>query len=308
MCGRLRLAAATGALLLAGCSQSPTQPRPVYGTVDSSGVALHTRILGNGAQVIVLLHGGPGLSLQEMNPFDSLLTPRRRLVAFDERGSGLTGPPANGDLTITAQVADIEAVRRTTGADRIWLLGQSWGGLLAGAYVAAHPEHVAGLALVGAAPPDLTAFNAGQDAFARRLAQLQDRGLVPKHLPDPANGSCLPALRGEAPAYARDPNKPPHQPAGLTCTPGTAQRTYAAVIRPDILTPIGRELAAYKRPALVVAGSQDPFGPQWPQAWKRLLPQAQQLDIANAGHAPVLENPGVLLTALDRFFDTDGTR
>ncbi|MGW0201825.1 alpha/beta fold hydrolase [Nonomuraea sp. NPDC003201] len=37
----------------------------------------------------------------------------------------------------------LEAIRRTIGADRIVIVGQSWGGSLAAQYVAAHPDRVA---------------------------------------------------------------------------------------------------------------------------------------------------------------------
>ncbi|MEE1804829.1 alpha/beta fold hydrolase, partial [Streptomyces sp. BE133] len=41
------------------------------------------------------------------------------------------------------QVADLDAIRRTLGADRIVIVGQSWGGSLAAQSLAAHSRHVA---------------------------------------------------------------------------------------------------------------------------------------------------------------------
>lgn len=286
--------------LLMGCSSGTTRVAAVLVSVPSDGVSLHTRILGHGGQVIVLLHGGPGLSLQEMSPYDALLTASRRLVSFDQRGSGATGRPVSGDFGLAAQVRDVEAVRTFTGSDRIWLIGQSWGGLLAGAYAAAHPDRVAGLVLLDAAPPDLTAFKIGQQAFMDRLAQLQHQGLVPASLPGSASGSCLPALTAELPVYAADPARPPRQPAGITCTAATAQDTFATVIRPVVLRSVAHALAAYHGPALILSGAQDPFGPTWPAAWARFLPKAARQTVADAGHEPVLEQRPVVLRTLER--------
>ena len=52
-----------------------------------------------------------------------------------------------------AQVADMEAVRAKFGFQKFDLVGDSYGGLLAMAYAAAHPEHVEKLILSDSAAP-----------------------------------------------------------------------------------------------------------------------------------------------------------
>ncbi len=63
-------------------------------------------------------------------------------------------------------VADLEALRNHWRFDRLTLLGYSWGGLLAVLYALEHPDRIARLALVSAAP--LTA--AWREEFERRFA------------------------------------------------------------------------------------------------------------------------------------------
>lgn len=299
----MAISACSGSSSTATPSPSPTPmslSAPVYGATARDDVGLYTRVLGQGPQVIVLLHGGPGLSLEEMTPFDPLLTPHRQLMSFDQRGAGHTGTPSSGDLGLAAQVDDIDALRQSAHVDHLWLIGQSWGGLLAGAYAAAHPERVAGLALIGAAPPDVEAFNQGQQAFTQRLGQLQRQGLVPSPLPGAAQGSCLPTLSAQLPVYAADPAHPPQQPAGLTCTAGTAAAAYAATIRSPVLSAVANQLATFHGPSLILTGASDPFGPAWPAAWRKLLPQATAVTVADAGHDPILEQPTVVLQAVER--------
>ncbi|GGR89260.1 hypothetical protein GCM10010269_30440 [Streptomyces humidus] len=98
-----------------------------------------------GPTPVIFLHGGPG------TPGEGVPTGGRELAAdgfdvysYDQLGAGrstrlrdVTG------YTVARQVADLEAIRRTLGADRIILVGQSWGGSLAAQYLAAHGEHVA---------------------------------------------------------------------------------------------------------------------------------------------------------------------
>ncbi len=294
-------------LLLSGCGAEPPPTSAVASTavveqvVVSGAARLHVRTVGRGRQVVVLLHGGPGLSLEAVAPLGRLVTPQRRIVSFDQRGSGRTGTPQDGDVSLPAHVADVEALRRSLGVEQVQLIGQSWGGLVAGAYAAAHPDRVAGLVLLDAAPPDLSAFERGQVAFARRLQTLQRHGLVPDPLPSPSAGSCLPVLEAVLPVYAAEPSRPPQEPPGTTCTAGTAESTYAASIQADVLSRVARGLGKYTGPALVVTGMYDPFGPGWPQAWRRLLPQATALEVPGAGHMPVLEQPAQVLPVLNRF-------
>jgi proline iminopeptidase len=78
-----------------------------------------------------------------------MLSPTVRAVTFDQRGVG--GSSCQGSYQPEDYVADVEAVRRHLGAQRVHLLGHSWGGLLAQLYTREHPEHVASLCLVNSA-------------------------------------------------------------------------------------------------------------------------------------------------------------
>ncbi|WP_030826498.1 alpha/beta fold hydrolase [Streptomyces hygroscopicus] len=115
----------------------PTGSRIAYVHTPATGKARPTPV--------IFLHGGPG------TPGEGVHTGGRELAAdgfdvysYDQLGAGrstrlrdVTG------YTVARQVADLEAIRRTLGADRIILVGQSWGGSLTAQYLAVHGEHVA---------------------------------------------------------------------------------------------------------------------------------------------------------------------
>lgn len=95
---------------------------------------------------IVFLHGGPGM---RVGPWDhEFLSPLAaygfRVVLFDQAGSGLSDfLPRVRDYTMVRAVADVEAVRQELGADKLILIGHSWGSTLAANYMAKYPDHVA---------------------------------------------------------------------------------------------------------------------------------------------------------------------
>jgi proline iminopeptidase len=103
----------------------------------------------SGVPPVVFLHGGPG---QGSEHFDALAGPfmerQLRMVYFDQRGSGQSERPANGDYALSTLVEDIEALRQALGVPKIALVGHSFGGLLALEYGAKYPDHVSHLVFV----------------------------------------------------------------------------------------------------------------------------------------------------------------
>lgn len=79
----------------------------------------------------------------------NLLSESHRLIRYDARGCGLSDWDV-ADLSLDAQVADLEAVVAAAGLDRFPLIGISQGGAVAVEYCVRHPEQVSQLLLYGA--------------------------------------------------------------------------------------------------------------------------------------------------------------
>ena len=95
----------------------------------------------------VFLHGGPGSGVSEshLGIFDPATC---HVVAFDQRGSGLSRPrPGFDGNTTQALIADIELLRDRFGFPAWLVVGGSWGSTLGLAYAQAHPDRVLGLVL-----------------------------------------------------------------------------------------------------------------------------------------------------------------
>jgi pimeloyl-ACP methyl ester carboxylesterase len=123
------------------------------GTITTGdGARLYYRVVGTTSDTVVIVHGGAmGLAMDYIKPDLEPLTTTHTLIFYDQRGSGrstLVTDPAR--MTVQSHVADLEAVRRHFGLDRLTLLGHSWGAGLAARYAAAHPQQVERLVLVGA--------------------------------------------------------------------------------------------------------------------------------------------------------------
>jgi proline iminopeptidase len=121
--------------------------------VAVNGFDLYYREIGedNGRPPVVLIHGGPGhSSLSFKNAFDFIASDRR-VVYYDQRGSG-NSQIRNDDAyyTVDQLVDELEALRRDiVKADRIVVVGHSFGSALAQRYTLKYPEHVDRLVLIG---------------------------------------------------------------------------------------------------------------------------------------------------------------
>lgn len=95
---------------------------------------------------IIYVHGGPGgyVDSTEINTFGALASFGHDVYLYDQVGSGLSDRlPRPKDYTFDGHLADLdEIVTRKIGAERVILIGQSYGGILAAHYVTRHPERV----------------------------------------------------------------------------------------------------------------------------------------------------------------------
>ncbi|MEV4266416.1 alpha/beta fold hydrolase [Kribbella sp. NPDC049584] len=140
--------------------------------VPLNGTRHWVRTVGDlhAATPLVVLHGGPGGFIYD---FEQLTGPALEqlgpVVYYEQRGSGRSDRPSDGEYSIPVLVDDLEQLRRHLGVGRMTLLGISFGGELAAEYTVAYPLHVEKLILQGtglAGPLTPSPWAAGFDAVA----------------------------------------------------------------------------------------------------------------------------------------------
>ena len=92
---------------------------------------------------ILLLHGGPGLGSDYLEPLEILAKQGRTVIRFDQLGGGRSDRPRDLSLwRIEGCIRQIQSVREALGLERIHLLGHSWGGMVALEYLLTEPSGV----------------------------------------------------------------------------------------------------------------------------------------------------------------------
>jgi len=109
-----------------------------------------TKRIGNAPTMrLLLLHGGPGSTHEYFEAFDSFLPAAGiEYYYYDQLGSFFSDQPDEPDLwELPRFVEEVEQVRQALGLDRdsFFLLGHSWGGILATEYALKYQQHLKGL-------------------------------------------------------------------------------------------------------------------------------------------------------------------
>jgi proline iminopeptidase len=109
-----------------------------------------TKRFGNNPTIkILLLHGGPGGDHEFFESFESFLPQEGiEFIYYDQLGSYLSDKPADTALWTTERfVEEVEQVRQALHLDstNFYLLGHSWGGILAMEYALKYQQHMKGL-------------------------------------------------------------------------------------------------------------------------------------------------------------------
>ena len=119
-------------------------------TTEFGDFKVWTKRVGNNPQIkVLLLHGGPGMTHEYFEAFDSFLPGAGiEYYYYDQLGSHYSDQPDDARLwTIPRFVEEVEQVRNALGLnkDNFYLLGNSWGGILAMEYALKYQSNLKGL-------------------------------------------------------------------------------------------------------------------------------------------------------------------
>jgi proline iminopeptidase len=109
-----------------------------------------TKRFGNNPRIkVLLLHGGPAMTHEYMECFESFFPKEGfEFYEYDQLGSYYSDQPTDSSLWTTERfVEEVEQVRKAIGADKnnFYVLGNSWGGILGMEYALKYQQNMKGL-------------------------------------------------------------------------------------------------------------------------------------------------------------------
>ncbi|PON96091.1 Epoxide hydrolase-like [Trema orientale] len=129
--------------------------------VEVQGLKLHVADIGTGPNVVVFLHGFPGIWYSWRHQMTALAKAGFRAIAPDYRGYGLSDPPPEPERTLLRDfVNDLLGIVDVLAIPKVFLVGKDFGGRPAYLFGLLHPDRVLGIVTIGMPhlPPDFPKF------------------------------------------------------------------------------------------------------------------------------------------------------
>ncbi len=259
---------------------------------------------------VIFLHGGPGTPDMEGDAeyFGGLARDGFDVYVYDMVGRGRSHRLADPrGYTLERDAADLEAIREEIGAERIVLIGHSYGGSLAAAYAAAHPERVAKMVL---SSPEDPSPSVGGASMLFRLSTEEKLSVYALLLPPrpmlaytllQVNPQAAHAFAGDAEMDARFDRVYNRTRPALHCRgepPGPRLHGlgfYAHYYPQSATSPPHAEflsaLAGQDIPTLVIKGRCDYLSWSSAQKYLEALPDARLLYLDGSGHNAYQDEP-----------------
>lgn len=280
----------------------------------SNGYHLWTSTQGDGPAQLLTLHGGPGGTNEVFENFAPRLNQYGvRVSRYDQLGSWFSDQPdfnkqENRDkfLNIPYYVDEVEEVRQKLGLDNFFLLGQSWGGVLAIEYALKYGQHLRGLILssmIDNLDEYITNINAIRESMfsADEVAYMQAREAA--HDFTDAHYVELVAKLGEN--YLHHQSDP--QPRHLINVMGTPVYNYFQGDNEFVMVGALKDwdrrgdLSQITLPTYLTFGGHETMPLTAARRMAGELPNSRLHITPNAGHGQMLDNPDNYFANLGQF-------
>jgi len=248
----------------------------------------------------MVMHGGPGLDHTYLRPWLDPLSKQMQVIYYDHSGNGRS-PRRDGydDISHASWIADADALRAHLGHERMFLLGQSYGGFLAQEYALAYGDRLDGLILVCTAPAldymDVVVANAQRRGTPEQVRAVSEDLVRPMESDQDFRNLWLTIL----PLYFKrfDPDIAAATDAATHYNHRAHNQAFGACV-PHFN--VADRLSEITTPTLMISGREDWITP--PAQGERIqaaLPNAEFMIFEESGHFPFIEEQPAFLATLE---------
>jgi proline iminopeptidase len=256
-----------------------------------------------GAEMIILLHGGPGVPM-DFSSLINKLSRKYQIIAFDQRGTGRS-PAKGAAYSIDEYLIDIDVIAKHFQINRFHLFGHSWGGLYAQIYAEKYPQKVLSLFLSSPSSGtgeiwkqtenEIMKFNKNHSSFCEwyKMGMYSLLGTLGSNL---AYQSLFKQVLEN---YNKDFD--PTFIANDMMVENVRAKPVNKTRKSIAKYPLLGDFDDYRFPTMIVYGEKDIYGAS-KQFVKKRFPNATFAEIKNAGHIPWEHNKKRFFEILCNFY------
>lgn len=273
-----------------------------------------TKRFGNNPRIkVLLLHGGPAMTHEYMECFESFFPQQGfEFYEYDQLGSYYSDQPTDSSLWTTDRfVEEVEQVRKAIGADstNFYILGNSWGGILGMEYALKYQQHMKALMVANmmASCPEY-----GRYANEVLAKQLPEDVLKELRALEAANKFSDPRYMELLMAnfYTKHICRLPEWPEAVNRSLKHANNTiYTLMQGPSEFGIAGRlanwdvkdRLKEIRIPALMIGATHDTMDPKAMEEQSRLVQKGRYLHCPNGSHLAMWDDQQVFMQGVIQF-------
>jgi L-proline amide hydrolase len=259
---------------------------------------------------LLILHGGPGAPHDYLESLEAIADTGRSIIFYDQLGCGNSDQPHDPSLwTVPLFVEELSHVCETLNLQKVHILGQSWGGMLAMEYALTKPENLKSLILADSPasmrqwiaetsrlrlelPPDiLKTLKKHEIAGTTQSPEYEKAMLVFYHRhvcrldpwPECLNRTFEKLMKNPEVYYTMN---------------GPSEFHVTGVLKNwDITDRLGKIMV----PTLVISGQYDEATPEIASTVQKGIPGAEWILFNNSSHMPHLEEPEKYIQVVNDF-------
>ena len=269
--------------------------------VEVHGFKVMTYTEGQGDEVILAVHGGPGAACNYIR--DAHLRYAQdgyRVVSWDQLGCGESDRPEDDSLwTIERFVEEVETVRLALGLGRFHYVGNSWGGILGIEYCLKYQANVRCFVCGNIAP----SMPLMQDGFRRVKQNLGEETVYMMALRESEGTTDHPEYQAAQIILMRRhlcrSEVWPEPVVASLSEEGLGARTMTVMFGPHLFNCTGNlrnwdrtdDLHRITIPVLITTSDHDYILPEYVNIMRDYLPDAEYAIFKNCGHLPFWDDP-----------------
>ena len=276
---------------------------------------------------VIFLHGGPGGAVVTFPPITDVISTLSEsgydVYFYDQMGGGISGRLKNiREYTLSRHIKDLENIRSKIGASKLILIGESFGGVLATHYSAAHPENLEKLVLISPGELIASEWDEKSSGNIRDRATDETKETFNRILKNPRfifasllleiNPDAAYRFLSEPEADAKVTKMFSLLSGGMACDPKKFPADHDvlfgfwATFIPDefpeaVDEDLKNNIRSLSVPVLILKSECDYIKWDVPYEYKTLFPNSILLYLEGAGHMPFLEKPGLVLDSIRSF-------
>jgi pimeloyl-ACP methyl ester carboxylesterase len=275
-------------------------------TTSADGTRIYYRIAGSGPEAVLapfaLYHGAS---------LDALASDTRRIVTYDPRGRGKSQKVSPDNVSLDLLLADLDAVRKAIGAERVAIIGWSGGGMETFVYALRNPTRVTRLVQLAPVGPRIDPYgsammtdraNRTDKVAAAKLEEQRKAGAFANRGADECRAEAavdVPPLMADAAKVSLIPDVCVYENEW----PANIGPYFGGMFKSIQNYDWRADLAKVTIPRLVVHANKDNIPLAGSEEWVRGQANARLVLIKDAGHFPHYEQPEKTLGAIRAFLD-----